>query len=123
MGSKYIPISREEFDTFMKQVNEHPTDIHWKRFRFATLTAFWKYYDADDVQIVGRFENFREDSIRILSILTEVSPAQVDAQLGWERKTNHKHYRKYYTTKLCGFVERWDAELIDRFQYHFEGEV
>lgn len=65
------------------------------------------------VNFIGRLENIKEDWKYIANQIncTEVLPHK--------NKSNHKHYRRYYTKKSKKIVERIYAEDIETLNYNF----
>jgi hypothetical protein len=62
---------------------------------------------------VGRHETLGEDFQKICRIVG------IDEQLTHENRTEHQHYRSYYTAETCAIVERVYREDLDRFGYSF----
>jgi len=65
------------------------------------------------VDFVGRFENFNGDLKKVFSIL------RIKDKVGYDNKSKHRYYKKYYnrkTIKLVAEIYRKDIEL---FGYQF----
>jgi hypothetical protein len=65
------------------------------------------------VDFVGRHENLQHDFGHICQRLG------IHAALPHEMKSEHKHYRDYYTTETREIVQRQFAKEIDFFKYAF----
>ena len=100
---------------------------------FSGMQGAWRNLGGDEVQFIGRTETIFEDGPRILST---VMPHLVS--FGWAKEqfldigllnevnqpgTNHFHgpYQTFYTPETRGWIAKWEAEIIDRFGYTFEG--
>lgn len=71
---------------------------------------------------VGRFENLKEDAVRIFEELDCPNMGPVRARiLRGNRIHNslHAHYREYYTPELRDYVAKQNERLIERFGYTF----
>jgi chondroitin 4-sulfotransferase 11 len=65
------------------------------------------------VDFVGRHESLHEDFQKICRIVG------IDEHLPHENRTEHRHYRTYYTPNTRAIVERVYREDLDRFDYSF----
>lgn len=65
------------------------------------------------VDFVGRFENISDDFERIKQRLN------IKVDLGYENKTERKHYKKYYTKDSIELVQEIYAMDFELFQYEF----
>lgn len=65
------------------------------------------------VDFVGRFENLESDFARVCEL------AGIEARLERSNRSEHGHYRDYYTAETRAIVERHFARYIERFGYAY----
>ena len=80
--------------------------------------------DLDNPRLhIGRFENLQGD---FLDIMQSLGVEQYDAiKTGFSEKprhntSRHSHYSKYLDAELRDLIAEREAELIERYDYHFE---
>jgi len=130
-------VQREDFPfqgTFREAMELTKKDPSFWYLR--SLTWSWRYHQAYKADYVGHMERLEEDTVRIfLAIIPDlVTEQQIrdNVRSDWagrvccpngEYEDRFLDYRKYYDDELRGWVAKWDAELIEEFQYEFESDV
>lgn len=126
-----LPGYQCSFRSYMEAIREASTiDAN-----ITTMTHhYYSYIQAHRANYVGRFENLREDIIRILA---EIMPDLVSREslieimnsepnyhpsIVWTTGKRMVHYSRYYGPQMKYWVEKWDAGLIAQFGYQFESE-
>lgn len=117
------------FVDFMQYVMENTASEPVDLLNFTSLTNAWKYLEADKVDYIGHFENFRGELGRILMAilpnLAEDTFLNLLAKAGRRRQAPrpdgkaHGDYRQYYNGEIREWVEKADADLLRRFGYDF----
>lgn len=98
--------SFEEFVDYLDEIGVRAADTH---VRLQCLT-----FPVDEVDFIGRFENFEEDVREIFRRLgvEEIEVPCLNAHA-------HDHYRTYYDDRTREIIGRLYAEDIERFGYSF----
>ncbi len=89
-----------------------------------TLTCWWFYFTGNDVQYIGRFENYTEDILRIVTGLVPQTNREelltIMDRLGKVRQSwTRKPYEEYYNERLRDAVYAFDSWYFRCFDYHF----
>jgi len=80
--------------------------------------------DLDNANLhIGRFENLQDSFINIMDVLKVAEKNQLNAGFKTTGKLNsskREHYSQYYDDELIKLISKKEAELIARYNYHFE---
>lgn len=115
-----------EFVEWMEGLREGRFEYHHLR----TLTHMWTAYGGDRATHIGRFEHLERDMVRIVSELLKgiVVPERIPGIFrSLPRRQRAEHplwnspypYREFHTPQTRRWVEEWDAELLERFEYQW----
>lgn len=128
-GMKDVP-----FETYFNRVRRnvdmgYPGDPG-SALNFGPISWAWRHLEADKAQYIGRFENLREDIVKILCEIMGTNEIE-----GWIRDRIKRagyprraptpsgklsgDYRKYYSPEMAAQVAGWDSALIERFGYGY----
>ena len=93
---------------------------------YSAMDDYWEYLQGDRTQLVGRFEDYENEVVRILVTLAndKVNEAWIRATLArvGRRRPSRKTagpYQEYYTKETRQWVARWATNIIERFGYEF----
>lgn len=99
-GCQYL-----DFEAFVKCLL-HTKNHHWEECSF---------FIPEDIDFVGRFENFDKDTTFILNKI-----GTPDVKIDHRFPTVHKHYTEYYKSQhIIDIVREVFPNDIERFEYEF----
>jgi Sulfotransferase family len=99
--------SFEYFVDFLDRQDLSKGDVH---IRLQT-----KLFPVDEVDFIGRFENFSKDLNYVLKTI-----GIDENKIPNKNKSSHKHYSKYYNERTKAIIERKYKADIEAFGYRFE---
>ena len=109
---KFKKLTKNAPSTFELFVKESPKVVS-PDYIFTSVTQQNRWLQPG-VDLILRYENFEEDFKKIRNIFDDhITP------LGYENKTDHKHYREYYDDHTRKLVAKYFEEDIDTFKYQF----
>ena len=101
--------------------DNHETEISWEKFlahvlndRSGVVTSQDIYFKGVNYRWIIRFENLAEEWVQFCEESGIHSPLP-----HYNKSTNRKEYREYYSNKQRGLVLKKEGWLIDRFGYTF----
>ena len=107
----YHPCFHKDFTFFVNFVCEHWSNPHSAEGHVRSQT----YFIPDNIDFLGRLENFNQDVQHIMQRLG-VSNPDIPHLKAWPRP----HYSTYYTAETRALIEHYYREDLDRFGYQFE---
>ncbi|VAW13011.1 hypothetical protein MNBD_BACTEROID05-1250 [hydrothermal vent metagenome] len=114
---KYILEKSRDFDSFVKNCTTTIIDVDDDPK--STVFNQWKYISDKKgnliIDYVGRFENLTQS---FKEICTKIGIKNIP--LPFENKTNHNHYRHYYTKELHSIIKNRFKKDIQMFNYNFD---
>lgn len=118
---RHMEMLKHAIDTGRPILAENGEAASTRTYAPITLSG-WHYKMTDGgVDRVGRFENFLEDLVAILTSTSDMKEERIRKIIG-NRKVNdsqHRNYRDYYDDELKQWVAEWDARYIEEFRYEF----
>lgn len=106
-----------DFESYMGLVKRN--DGNWN---FWNMTRLWEYMGGDNADFVGRFETHLGSLVFYITHHTNLNEIQLQHilyALRHVRKTEHDHYRTYYSDEWQEWVSSTDSGIIKRGEYEF----
>jgi len=114
------------FEEWMRGLYQGKFDYRF----YKTLTYLWTQSGADRATYVGRFEHLEKSVIDLTEVFLWgiVSRQTIGEVFRSLPRLHHSQYplwdppypyREFYTDQTRRWVEEWDAELLERFEYQW----